>query len=135
MRTLIITEQDRQNFIRRIQEFPIGKTYVAEFKVYRKLRSLKQNRLLHLWLKYIRIETGNEEEAIHLFFKERFLQWTTKDVFGEQVSLIPSTKNLDTKQFTEYLECIRVFMLEQGIFLPQPGEREFDEFYARYGLN
>lgn len=136
MRTIIITEQDRQNFIKRVMEFPLGKKkFIAEFKVYRVRRSLRANNLYWMWLNCIHDETGNDVEALHKHFKETLLPWRSEKIFDSEVSMLTSTTSLDSKQFSEYMEKIRIEMLEQGIYLPQPQDQGWDEFYARYGIN
>jgi hypothetical protein len=136
MRTIIITEGDRADFIRRIQVVPLGKKkFVAEFKIYRVKRSLRANGLYRLWLYCIKDETGNDENTLHVYFKKKYLPWIIKEVFDTEVSIIPSTKNLDSKQFSDYMNQIKAEMLEQGIFLPEPQDQGWDEFYLRYGLN
>ena len=136
MRQIIVTERDREAFIERLRGFPLGKNrYVAEYKVYRIKRSLKANRLYWMWLRCIKDETGNDDETLHQYFRKRYLPYIVRQVFDEEVAVIPSTADLDSKQFSDYLEHIRVEMLEQGIFLPQPQEQGWDEFFIRYGLN
>lgn len=136
MRQIIITERDREAFIEKVRGFPLGKLrFVAEFKVYRRQRSLKQNRLYRLYLECIKEETGNDVDTLHTYFKKKFLPWIVKSVFDQEVSLVPSTSSLNTKQFTEYLEHIKMDMLEQGIFLPNPEDHQWNQFYEKYGLN
>ena len=135
MRLLIRTEKEREEFIRRIREVRLdgSKPFVAEFKVFRKKRSLAQNRLFWMWMRCIRTETGNDIETLHDYFCEKYLPWSEYEVFGEPVRRVAGTKDMNTKEFTDFLENIRLEMLnEQGIYLPQPGEPEWDEFYARY---
>jgi hypothetical protein len=95
---------------------------------------LKQNSLLWLWLQCISDETGNDTETLSLYFKKKFLPWRPVDVFGEEVAQVQHTSGLDSKEFTTYLDKIKEFALQEGIFLPEPGEQAFDDFYARYGV-
>jgi hypothetical protein len=135
MRTIISSTAELNFFIDRIRLFPVDKKrFIVEFKMYRRQRSLRQNKLYRLWLRCIKDETGNSEEALHLYFKEKYLAYNHIDIFGSEVILRQSTRKLDTKEFTEYLENIRVEMLEQGIYLPEPGMQGWDEFYIQYGL-
>jgi hypothetical protein len=136
MRQIIVTERDREDFIKRILAVPLGrKKFVAEFKVFRVKRSLRANRLYRLWLRCIKDETGNDEETLHQYFKKKYLPYIVRQIFNDEIAIIPSTADLDSKQFSDYLEHIRVEMLEQGIFLPQPQERGWDELYLKYGIN
>jgi hypothetical protein len=85
-----------------------------------------------MWLHCISDETGNDPEDLHEYFGKKYLPWISKQVFDEEVTRRLSTTQLDSKQFTEYLDRIKAEMLNQGIFLPEPGEQAFDDFYARY---
>ena len=135
MRHIIISERDREDFIKKVFAVPLGKKkFMAEFKVFRVKRSLRANNLYWMWLNCIHDETGNDVKALHKYFKENHLPFRVENVFGNEVSMVQSTADLDTKEFSEYLEKIRVEMLEQGIFLPQPQERGWDEFYLKYGI-
>lgn len=135
MRMMICNDQDRVLFIQRINQVQLEKrSFVAEFKMFRKVRSLRQNKLYFMWLNCIKDETGQDVEDLHVYFKQKYLPWKASEVFGEEIRRMSSTQNLDTLQFTEYLEKIRMEMQAQAIYLPQPGEKEFDTFYAHYGL-
>lgn len=135
MRTIICNTIDLNAFIDRIRQFPVDKKkFIAEFKLYRRQRSLRQNRLYRLWLSCIVDETGNSEVNLHEYFKQKYLRWSVEEIFGEEIQVRASTRALDSKEFTYYLENIRVEMLEQGIFLPEPGMQGWDDFYIRYGI-
>jgi hypothetical protein len=133
MRLIIITEQDRAEFIRRIQAIELGKRrFVGELKVHRKVRSLASNNLYWMWISCISRETGNDTETLHNYFKQKFLAWDSVQVFGEEQQRYVTTTQLDSKQFSEYMEKIKLFAAENAIFLPEPGEQAFDSFYQEY---
>jgi hypothetical protein len=135
MRVIVNSEQARKEFVRRIEQIDLkGRMFTAEFKLFRRQRSLKQNKLYWMWLHCIRDDTGNDPKDLHEYFSKKYLPWVSKRVFEEEVTRRLSTAQLDSKQFTEYLERIKMEMLNQGIFLPEPGEQGFDDFYARYGV-
>ncbi len=135
MRMMICNDRDRLEFIHRINQVELKeRSFVAEFKMFRKVRSLRSNRLYFMWLNCVKDETGQDTEDLHIYFKQKYLPWSTSEVFGDEIRRVTSTKNLDSKQFSEYLEKIRMEMQAQAIYLPQPGEKEFDAFYAHYGL-
>jgi hypothetical protein len=98
-------------------------------------RSVSQNRLYWLWLACIADETGNDKDALHEFFKQKYLSGreTTLRVINETVVTRLSTTDLDLKEMTLYLDCISQFALaELGISLPQPRDFGWEEFYERY---
>ena len=43
-----------------------------------------------------------------------------------------STKTLDTKQFTNYLDAIYIDFTGEGIILPMPGDIGLEEMYEKY---
>jgi hypothetical protein len=135
MRRLIINEQDRQELIRAIQAIELdgSRKYVGEIKVFRMKRSLKQNSLYWMWLRCIKAETGNDMDDLHNYFTGKFLAWSVREVFGSEVPRHLSTADLDTKQFTEFLEQVRMDMANQAITLPNPGDYGWDAFYTQYG--
>jgi hypothetical protein len=132
---LVSNKTDREELVRRINALDLKKKFIAEIKVWRKVRTVPQNRLYWMWLRCITKEgeSGYTEEELHEYFKKRYLNWREKEMFGDRLSITKSTTELTTKEFTEYLDKIQMQMGGEGISLPQPGEPMFDEFYARYG--
>jgi NinB protein len=136
MRVMIFDERSRTEFIRLVQQVELKRKYVGIMQVYRRQRSIKQNRLYHLWLKCVSEHTGHTEEELDLFFKEMFLSWNSKQVLGREVVLPIHTSNLNTKEFTDYLEKIRMFALNDlSVYLPEPGESSWENFYTHYGID
>ena len=135
MRQLIITDHERIEFVRRINEITLDgkRKFVAEFKPFRNQRSIKSNNLYWMWLDCIHDETGNDVDDLHAYFKDKYLPPQTKEVLGKTVNLTPSTTRLDSKQFFEYMEKIKLEMSqEHQIFLPEPGEAGYDQFRTQY---
>jgi hypothetical protein len=136
MRSLITTDQERTEFIRRINQVELkGRVFTAEFKLFRKKRSLKSNNLYWMWINCIHNETGNDADDLHEYFAKKYLPWITKEVLGEEISRRISTTQLDSKQFTEYLDRIKAEMLNLGIYLPEPQEQGWEQFYVQYGID
>jgi len=136
MRQLIYTDQDRLTFLANAMKIPLNgkKCYIAEIKPFRAQRTVKQNRLLFMWLNLISKETGNDVDTLLEYFKQKHLSWHTKEVFGEDVVERISTSKLNTAEFTVFLEAIRVQMIQDyAIVLPSPGEAGWEEFYSQYG--
>lgn len=133
MRQIVVTEKDREAFIQLIRKVKLDKPFLASFTVHRKKRTIRQNRLFWMWMRCIRDDTGNDVQTLHDFFADKFLPWNIEKCFDVEVRKPHGTKNLNTKEFTDFLEQIRLDMLEQGIDLPQPGEMGWDEFVIKYG--
>lgn len=96
-------------------------------------RSLDQNRLYWMWLRCLADFTGETAEGLHEYCKREYLLPNTFYVFGEYVDGERSTTNLNRKDFTEYLERVKVLGAELGVMLPLPEEQGYEELIERYG--
>ena len=105
---------------------------------YVKNRSLAQNKLLHLWLTDINDRaysvTGKclGVKAWKTFFKDLFLGSLIIEVYGEKlITILRSTADLDTKEFTEFLEKIDHWAIDNlELQLPHPDDL-FNEAMGR----
>ncbi|MEA3272238.1 MAG: hypothetical protein U9P90_01055 [Patescibacteria group bacterium] len=102
-----------------------NKTVEITIKEWKEIRSLQQNR--YLWgvvYKVISEYNGGIVEDLHNHFKYYFLRKQ-----GRLISFI-STTDLDTKEFTDYIEKIRLFAHQKlGLHIPTPDEAGFDQLY------
>jgi hypothetical protein len=135
MRTILTTDQQRDQAVDYLKQLVFGKRrYVLDIKVWRRPRSLRQNRLERMWLKCLADETGNDADDLHEFFKKKFLEPRRATINGETIEIPASTTTLDTAQFTTYLDKIAVFSQDFfGVMLPQPDSLGWDYLVARYG--
>lgn len=114
-------------------DLTVGKTYTVEFTIKRAIRTISQHRLYWLWLTCIAVETGNDKETLHEYFKQEFLGRLTVTIFSTEVYPLRSTTGLNTKEFTDYLNKIQVFASsELGVILPLPEDLHFKQFYEHY---
>ena len=96
-------------------------------------RTLAQNRLYRLWLNCISAETGNDTEMLAEYFKNKFLYIRHRIIYGEHISVVPSTTTLTTEEFKDYLDKIQQWASsEQGIILPNPEDLYFNQFAEKY---
>ena len=99
-------------------------------------RTVDQNRLYWLWISCMARETGNSKEAMHDLMRGMFLGKETVTAGNREAEVPRSTKGLDTEQFTNYLERIRVFAAEElSVVLPDPQDlvfRQFEEHYRNF---
>jgi len=109
-----------------------GKDFFIEVSKVIFKRSLKQNALYWgYWLNFLELETGQEKESLHEYFKRKFLSPTEKKVFNDVIYSWSTTK-LNTVEFMEYLEKIRIFVHgENGYLLPYPDEKENFELFQK----
>lgn len=133
MKRLIKTEVDREMaiaFLKRIdlQDRPFLFSCTQE-KI---KRSIQQNRLERLWLTCISHETGNDTDDLHKYFKEKYTEPIITRVFGKEI-ITYTTTNMNTIQFTNFLEKIRIEAdRDLGIRLPLPEDKYWQEFYDFY---
>lgn len=130
----IRNETERNAVIAYLQALDILKVkFTITISKIRDKRSLDQNRLYWLWIACICQETGNDKDDVHEYFKGYFLGYSEKNLFGGTVRHTVSTTSLDTKQFTDYLEKIKIWASREfGIMLPEPNDAYFEAFYQEY---
>jgi hypothetical protein len=99
---------------------------------YKNVRSVSQNAMYWAILNCIASETGNTSDDMHEFFKQEFLKAKTVKLGLTGRAVYPSTKNLDTKEFTDYMDKVRHFASEElGIFIPSVEDKLWSEFYFK----
>jgi hypothetical protein len=109
------------------------KIYIVNIGLHRTTRTLDQNSLYWLWIKCIEGETGQNRTELHEFFKGYFLGEKKIRVSGKEITTTNTTTDLDTKQFTDYMEKVKVFAAaELEIILPLPEDQYFDQFVEHY---
>ena len=121
------TKKQAIEIINQIKKFPVD----IKITRYTKTRSVSQNRLYWLYLKIIESETGNFKDDMHDFFKSKFLKSEINIYFGENFVKSGSTKELNTKEFTEYLDKIKLYVSEY-VELPDPNELNLINIYEFY---
>ena len=110
----------------------LDKGALIELREIKNKRSLSQNALYWLYLTCLEVETGNNREDLHEYFKYKLLNEDIIEIFGEKIGRL-STTNLDTKQFTTYLTSIVNFaLMELNIVMPNPDDKRLLEFYNEY---
>lgn len=102
----------------------------VEVKRLVKKRSLSQNALMWKWhgevVDAVCRDTGNDADDMHEHFKQKFLSPIITEINGE-VSKRWSTKNLSTKEMSEFMDRIYAYVSgDLGIRLPLPVEYKRD---------
>jgi hypothetical protein len=97
--------------------------YRFEIKENRNQRSVNEN--AYYWGVVVKIMsdyTGDRPEAMHEILKAKFLKEIV-NFGGEDLVITKSTAKLNTKEFEDYLEEIRVFAItELEVTIPLPNE-------------
>lgn len=105
-----------------LRELPEAE-YVISIKKKRQIRSLSQNRYYHFILNVISVHTGHTHEELHEAMKLKFNGTMIHFPKGGSQMIGGSTANMETDQFSAYLNRVKLFALEEfGINLPEPGE-------------
>lgn len=89
-------------------------------KQYRKKRSTEQN--ARLWWLYTEMakETGHTPDEIHEAMKAMFLPPRTVELGNETVQVPPSSADLQTLEFAEFMQQVETFAVsELGCVLPE----------------
>lgn len=130
----IRTEADKKAVCEYIGKLDISRRqYTVKVAKKAEIRTLSQNRLYYLWLNCISAETGNEVEDLHEYFKQKFIGVRSRIIYGENVVKAYSTTDLNTEEFTAYLDKVQRWAnVEQGIILPNPDDMYWEQFYNEY---
>ena len=123
--------EQREDFAGLIQRLD-GSEIDLRLSKHRNVRSISQN--AYYWAVVIPLlaeHCGYEDEEMHEALKWRFLQ-THADQSGEfevksswvRLPTVRSTTDLDTAEFTEYIEQCRRLGAEMGVIIPSPGFAE-----------
>lgn len=132
MKFLIHNEHSRRVVFEYLEKLNLNKKYSVEITLKRETRTLSQNRLYWLYLACLEQETGNDKEALHDYFKRKWLRKNTTELQNEQIISVYSTKELNTVQFKAYIDRIVLFAAEEGIILPDPNDLSWSQFYDTY---
>ena len=135
---LIKTEIDRIKTIEQIKNLDLREQWFVKIKKQRSRRSLDQNALLWLWMTALEVdsETGYTKEEWKEFFQTKFCPRTKMKINREDYEIVKSTSQLDTKEFTDFLERIQHFVYHELYFsLPQPSDYWFEQFKEYYEDN
>lgn len=92
----------------------------VEWKEYKPQRSVLQNRLYWEYMTQLADFTGHTKDEMHLFCRWKFIGADKKEVMGQSFNALPSTQDLNTKEFTDYIRSIEVFASEQGFMFKAP---------------
>ena len=90
-------------------------------------RSIQQNK--YIWgviYKIVSEESGYTDEEVHEIFKTLFLKRYVS-IGKKEIRITKSTTELDTNEFNEYCESIRVWCsFNLNLNIPEPNEVEYE---------
>lgn len=129
-----ITNADTAAVTAYLQRLSPDKEYDVTVSIHRRNRTIPQNSLYWLHVSCIADETGSDRDEVHAELKRLYLPYeSVTGMYGETIVRPVSTTNLDTAQFSAYIEKVVSFAASTlGIVLPMPGDLAFEEFEEYY---
>lgn len=112
---------DRQYFMQMLSDFGAGTKLKLSVEHYHPQRSLKQNNAFYLWVDLLAEELSIEPERLKELLKYKFTRRPLLDKKGEEVIdestgevewYVPSTADLDKKEFAEFMDKIHLWAIE-----------------------
>lgn len=91
----------------------------------RSKRTVRQNSYLHVCISLFAIEVGNNLDEMKTDLK-RECEFMRYEKNGN--SYLKRTRDMDTKELTEFIEWIRTFAGKQGLYIPSSEEYIMNRF-------
>lgn len=114
-----------------IQTLRNGK-YAVTFTRSKEPRSLDQNSLMWMWFECISRETGTPQQVVHDYYCTKFLRRQIEWIDNNRCTIIEGTSKLTKERMTEFLNNVHADALQEGINLPYPEDRFFEQFFETY---
>jgi hypothetical protein len=92
----------------------------VEIRPYVPKRSNLANRFYWEILSQAGEQTGHTKDELHLFFRHKFLGAEHKLIFDQNFNMLPSTTDLNVKEFANYVRSVETFILESGFEIKAP---------------
>lgn len=125
--TVINNEQDKQNFIKKMENAIITKPILVETSEYKPKRSLAINKLLWLWNGRIKQHIQDTQgqiysvDDVHEYFVGFLLPKTAIEINGKERVIRAHTSKFNNKDMCNYLELLDMYCSEHlGLVLPHP---------------
>jgi len=113
--TIINNEAEKLAFVEKMAIATIDKPILIETSLYKKDRSLAQNRLFHMWMNEVSAHYYETQgiksppRAWKVYFKQLFLGEDVHVINKKQVVAVRGTSSLNVLQFTEFLNDIDIY--------------------------
>jgi hypothetical protein len=108
-----LTRANLPNLITKLKELDFNKVWKVQVTERKAIRNLSQNDMYWAILEGLSDHLGYTKEELHDLMKYKFLKYA-KEVAGQPVIVVPSTSDLDTAQFAEFIENVLRFANEYG---------------------
>lgn len=117
------------NCIEHLTALNPDKVWSVTIKKHSKKRSNNANNLYWKWASIIAQDLGYSEDNLHEAFKRNFIgEERVYDPVGKFSMLVTkSSKDLNTEDFSKFMNKVEAFAMSENIRLPQPGYYGFEE--------
>jgi len=114
-----------------IQTLRNGK-YAVTFSREKEPRSLSQNALMWMWFDCIASQCCVPSHVVHDYYCTMFLHSEVELFGGKPTVITETTRHLSKERMTEFLNNVHADALQEGINLPYPEDRFFEQFFETY---
>lgn len=118
-----LTRANLPNLITKLKELDFSKIWKVQVTERKHIRNLSQNDKYWAILEGLSDYLGYTKEEIHELMKYKYLKYA-KEIAGQPIVVVRSTSDLDTGEFSEYIENVLSFAQQYGCSfqdgLPQP---------------
>ena len=114
-----LTKETDIKRLKRKLEFLLEKEAKVDLKEVRKTRTVSQNAYLHVVITLYGIEYGYTIEESKTYLK-RTCDFMTYEKNGNK--FLKTTRGMDTKELTSFIEWIRNYAGQQGLYIPSSEE-------------
>jgi len=108
-----LTKINLENLIAKLRELDFSKVYKVQVTERKPIRNLSQNDKYWAILEGLSDHLGYTKDELHELLKYKYLKYA-KEIAGQPVVVVPSTSDLDTAQFAEYIENVLSFAQQFG---------------------
>ena len=134
MRIIVIhTDLQKQTAKKAIDELPLGARFEVRIQKHTKKRSTDQNSLFHKWMQILAEHTGYTAKEMKDIVVMECLGTRPVSYGGKTVEVLLETSNLNTMEFSQMMDQVYRWALNDlDCLLPLP-EDEFNEQLSREG--
>ena len=108
-----LTRANLPNLITKLKELDFNKIWKVQVTERKHIRNLSQNDKYWAILEGLSDHLGYTKEELHELMKYKFLKYG-KEIAGNPVVVVPSTADLDTGEFAEFIENVLMFAQQYG---------------------
>lgn len=112
-----MTRENLSLLVSKLKELDFSKVYKVTVSERKHIRNLSQNDKYWALLEMLSDYLGYTKKELHELLKWKYLKYA-KEVAGQPIVVVPSTSDLDTGQFADYISDVIRFANEYGCTFP-----------------